>query len=199
MPAYLTHVAAAAVLGLLIAFPAAASPFFFGTGATDGGIVIATRPATSGGPFEIESADDFVLSAPTTLTCASFTGLVPTNSFPTDVVIEIYRVFPNDSDTSRTPNVATRVNSPSDNAFDSRDSASGGLSFQMTGLGDFTASNSVRPGGIALGTGGTGSVTGQEVSFDVFFLAISCGYQRQSRLSLRGHPSNVSYSPCREA
>ena len=51
-----------------------------------------------------------------------------------DVVVEIYRVFPNDSDVGRTSGsptfstsqVPTRVNSPSDVAFDSRDSSGSG-------------------------------------------------------------------------
>jgi hypothetical protein len=48
-------------------------PFFFSTGNTDGRIATATRPSI-GAPFEIESADDFVLTGPTTLTSATFTG-----------------------------------------------------------------------------------------------------------------------------
>jgi hypothetical protein len=90
-------------------------------------------------------------------------------------------VFPKDSDVGRTsgpptfstPEVPTRVNSPSDVALDSRDSAaSGELTFKTTTLLDsFTAANSVTPGGIhpAPGqtTGGNGPQTGEEVEFSV--------------------------------
>jgi hypothetical protein len=95
----------------------------------------------------------------------------------TGVVVEIYRVFPADSNVGRTsgpptfstPNVPTRVNSPSDVELLSRDSAAGQLNFTTTNLGDFTANNSVRPGGITLKSGGDGSVSGTEVRFDVTF------------------------------
>jgi hypothetical protein len=139
-------------------------------------MAIATRPDV--GSFEIEAGDDFVLGTSTTIHAASFIGLfVPgTGGAPSvaDVVIEIYRVFPKDSDTGRAPNVPTRVNSPSDVAFDSRDSAASGLSFTTSVLaGTFTALNSVQPGGIHPSpnqtTGGNGPLTGQEVQFDVTF------------------------------
>jgi hypothetical protein len=93
-------------------------------------------------------------------------------------VVEIYRVFPNDSDVGRTsgpptfstPNVPTRVNSPSDVALLSRDSAAGELTFQTGVLQSaFSTNNSVQPGGIHLGTGGSGPVSGQEVEFGVTF------------------------------
>ena len=113
---------------------------------------VATRPDV-GGPFEIEAADDFFLSTKTAIDSASFVGLLlpdVTGAVPsvTDIVVEIYRIFPLDSDTTRTPNVPTRTNSPSDVAFDSRDSAGGGLTFSLTTLAaTFTANNSVQPGG----------------------------------------------------
>ena len=156
--------------------PANATPFFFSTGDPDGRMAAASRPS-SGGQFEIETGDDFALTTATTLTSATFTGLIPTGSTVNDVVIEIYRVFPNDSDTGRTPQVPTRVNSPSDVAFDSRDSAAANLSFTTNTLAaSFTASNSVAPGGIHPApnqtTLGDGSVTGQEVEFDVNFSAL---------------------------
>jgi hypothetical protein len=138
---------------------------------------IATRP--DAGSFEIEAGDDFVLGSSFAITGASFTGiLVPgPNGGATDinqVVVEIYRVFPNDSDTGRTPNVPTRANSPSDVALDSRDSAAGGLAFATSVLSaTFTVNNSVQPGGIhpspGQRTGGNGPLTGQEIQFDVTF------------------------------
>ena len=63
----------------------------------------AARPE-SAGKFEIETGDDFVLTAQTSITGATFTGLLTGGSTPTigQVVVEIYRVFPNDSDVGRT-------------------------------------------------------------------------------------------------
>jgi hypothetical protein len=172
-------------LGLALFQPsiAAAAPFFFSTGDPDGKIATASRPE-NGPKFEIESADDFVVTDSTRLTGATFRGLL-TGSSPSvnEIVVEIYRVFPKDSDVNRTsgppvfstPLVPTRVNSPSDVALLTRDSATlGDLKFTQILLGSFTASNSVQPGGIhpkpGQTTGGNGAVTGQEVEFDVTFL-----------------------------
>jgi len=169
-------------VGFLTALPAAADPFFFSTGNTDGKIATASRPST-GAPFEIESADDFAITSPTLITSATFTGLV-TGTNPTigQVVVEIYEVFPNLSDTARTsgpptfstPNVPTRVNSPSDVELDDRDSLSGNLTFTTSVLSTtFTAANSIQAGGIPVPfvapTGGNGPVTGEEVQFNVNF------------------------------
>jgi hypothetical protein len=167
-------------IGLLSALPAAAdTPFSFSTGDPDGKIATASRPDV--GAFEIESADDFVLTHATSITSATFTGLLPAGASAQDVVVEIYRVFPKDSDVGRTSGsptfstsqVPTRVNSPSDVAFDSRDFASGGLSFATTDLGSFTVLNSVQPGGInpkpGQTTGGDGPVTGDESVFSITF------------------------------
>ncbi|HYP67622.1 MAG TPA: PEP-CTERM sorting domain-containing protein [Thiobacillaceae bacterium] len=178
---------ALAVLGMLsslAAFPAAATAFSFSTGNTDGLMAMASRPG-GGGLSEIETADDFVLTQGTQLTGASFTGLLTGGASVSDitsVTVEIYRIFPKDSDVNRTSGsptfstsqVPTRVNSPSDVAFASRDST-GGLSFTTNELNpSFTASNSIQPGGIhpkpGQTTGGDGSVTGVEVQFDLNFL-----------------------------
>jgi hypothetical protein len=140
-------------------------------------MAIATRP-DSPGSFEIEAGDDFILGSRTTITGASFTGLfVPgTGGTPSvsQVIVEIYRVFPFDSNTARTPNVPTRTNSPSDVAFDSRDSGANTLTFNTSTLAaTFTALNSVQPGGIHPSpnqrTQGNGPLTGQEVQFNVTF------------------------------
>jgi hypothetical protein len=141
-----------ALICLLPAGAAAAeTPFSFSTGDPDGLMATATRP-DAGAPFEIESADDFVLTHATSITSATFTGLMPAGASAEDVVVEIYRVFPKDSDTSRTsgpmfstPNVPARVNSPSDLAFDERDSSTSGLNFVTSNLGGFAAINSVQP------------------------------------------------------
>ncbi len=171
--------ASAAILGLGLAGagPAGAAPFFFfSTGSPDHLMASASRPDV--GAFEIESADDFILPAATSLTNATFTGLIPAGSTVKDVVVEIYRVFPKNSAVGRTsgppdfstPQVPTRVNSPSDVAFRSRDSLGGELTFTTSVLSSsFTALNSVQPGGIHLATGGDGAVTGEEVQFSVDF------------------------------
>jgi len=140
-------------------------------------IGVATRPDV--GAFEIEAADDFVLTSPAEITNASFTGLfVGGTGTPTisDLVVEIYRVFPADSNTTRMPNVPTRANSPSDVAFDSRDSATAGdLTFSTSTVSaTFSTLNSIQPGGIHAfpnqATLGDGAVTGQEVQVNVTFL-----------------------------
>ena len=141
-------------------------------------IAIATSPATGPGTFEIETGDDFLLSSQATINTASVVGLIVPGAGGTpsisEVVAEIYRVFPIDSDTGRTPNVPTRMNSPSDVAFVSRDSAASGLTFSSSVLSaSFTALNSVQPGGIHPSpfqtTMGNGPLTGQEVQLNLTF------------------------------
>ena len=169
----------AASIGILFAIPAiSASPVVYNNLTPGNAMAIATRPGTIS-PFEIEAADDFVLGTHTAINGGSFTGLIVpgASGLPasiSQVAVEIYRVFPSDSDTVRTPNVPTRTNSPSDVAFDSRDSGAGGLSFSTSVLAaTFTALNSVQPGGIHPSpfqtTLGNGPLTGQEVQFDITF------------------------------
>jgi len=160
---------------LLNSLPAAAAPFFFSAGSPDGRMATASRPSSTG-KIEIESADDFIVTSLTTITGASFTGLLTGDVTTADlgnVGVEIYRVFPNDSTNPPSGNVPTRVNSPSDVAFDGRDAAAMNLSFATTQLAaSFTAANSVLNGIHPIPnqtTGGEGSVTGQEVQFDVTF------------------------------
>ena len=176
---------AAFAFALLTAMPAVADPFTFSTGNVTNLMATAARP-NIGGKFEIESADDFVTTRPTSITSATFTGLLiggATVGNVGEVVVEIYRVFPADSNTARTSfpvppfstnQVPARQNSPSDVALDSRDTASGNLTVNTKVLSDaFTALNSVQPGGIhplpGVTTGGNGQITGQEVEFDVTF------------------------------
>jgi hypothetical protein len=175
---------AALTFAVVMPLSAAADSFVFNTGNPDGRMATATRP-DSPGKFEIETADDFVLTQQTLITGAAFTGLIPSGaslSSISNVVVEIYRVFPADSDVGRTsgpptfstPNVPTRVNSPSDVALDERQSSNGSLNFIPVGVqGSFTANNSVQPGGIhpkpGQTTGGDGSVTGQETVISVKF------------------------------
>jgi hypothetical protein len=172
-----------ALIGCLFALPAAADTTFFSTGNPDGKMATATRPS-SAGKFEIESADDFVLTHTTSITDATFTGLLSGGATVSDigeVRVEIYLVFPKNSDVGRTsgpptfstPNVPTRVNSPSDVELADRDNTSGNLTFTAGDLGTLTAANSVQPGGIhpkpGQTTGGNGAITGDEVRFDISF------------------------------
>ena len=76
--------------------------------------------------------------------------------------------------TFSTPNVPTRVNSPSDVALDERDFSAGSPGLASIVLNSsFTANNSVQPGGIhpkpGQTTGGNSSVTGQETQITVNF------------------------------
>jgi PEP-CTERM motif len=167
------------LFGMVIVTPAFATSFFFSTGDPDGKIATASRPDSTSG-IEIETADDFVLTSKTAINQATFTGLVPSGASVQQVIVEIYRIFPTDSNVGRTSGpptfstsqVPTRVNSPSDVALASFDSAAGKLSFSTTNLGAFDANNSVLNGinpKPNQTTGGEGPVTGQEVLFDVTF------------------------------
>jgi hypothetical protein len=152
---------------------AAPIPFFYNNDFPNNLIGTASRPESTG-KIEIESADDFLPTPNFTLiTNATFTGLIPTGATIGEVRVEMYRVFPNDSNTVRTPNVVTRVNSPSDVAFADRSSNDGNLSFTTTILAPtFTALNSVLNGinpSPNQFTGGEGPITGQEIRFNVNF------------------------------
>jgi hypothetical protein len=179
-----TNAATAAKLALgltmlaLVPLPprASASSFFFSTGSPDGLIGTLSRPA-SAGLVQTETADDFILSECVVINQATFTGLLPMGA-PLEsinrVEVEIYHVFPVDSDTSRTPVVPTRTNSPSDVEIDdaTRDSLDDSLSAIATVVNPtFTALNSVVNGinGPNPFTGGEGPVTGTEVTITVTF------------------------------
>src|SRR5438445_13550404 len=64
------------LLGLAFATSGWGAAFTFNTGLPDGRMATASQP--SGSSVEIESADDFVLSSQTTITQATFYGLLPT-------------------------------------------------------------------------------------------------------------------------
>ena len=165
---------AALALALMLAGTASAGTFFFSTGAPDGRIASASYPEGRG-KTEHESADDFFLTAHTVLQTASFTGVL-FHGGPgeiREVGVELYHLFPQDSNTTRTPQVPTRTNSPADEAFDARSSADGTLRFAVTVLDPhFGVANSVIDGinpSPAQRTGGEGPVAGQEIRFDVDF------------------------------
>jgi hypothetical protein len=159
-----------------------ADPFFFTTGNTDGRIGVASRPPSKdGSKIETEAADDFILSTQTLLYGAVFTCLLPVGTTYDDignVTVEIYRVFPHDSDTTRTPNVPTRTNSPGDNELDDRSNAkavdNGNLTYSFVVLQlHYEVGNSVIDGIHALpnqNTTGDGPVSGWLAQFIVLFV-----------------------------
>ena len=167
-----------ALASLLLVSQASAASFSFSTGDPDGKIATLSRPSTPG-KIQTETADDFIIVSNTTLISqATFTGLIPSGaplSSTLNVEVEIYHVFPNDSDTNRTLHVPTRANSPGDTEIDdaTRDGLDGSLSFAATLVNaSFTASNSVVNGIHAATnqtTRGEGPVTGQEVLLSVTF------------------------------
>jgi len=153
-----------------------AASFVFSTGSADGKLASLSQPA-SASRLETETADDFLLTDTTSITAATITGLIPKGvplSSLTNVEIEVYRVFPDDS-AAASGNVPSRVNSPADVEIDSatRDGSQGTLHFSAAVLNaNFTAQNSVvaginkAPGNV---THGEGPVTGQEVTITISF------------------------------
>ena len=165
--------ALALALAVCFAIPAWADSFSFSTGSPDGKLGALSRPAGSQG-LETETADDFVLTQPTVISSATMHGLLipagtPVSSL-TRVEVEIYHVFPLDSDTVRTPNVPTRTNSPSDVEIDTatRDSSQSTLSFNATQISTFTVANTVI-NGIHNPGQSEGSATGEEVGINITF------------------------------
>ncbi|HEX3123001.1 MAG TPA: hypothetical protein VHQ21_06820 [Rhodanobacteraceae bacterium] len=136
---------------------ALAAPYTFSTGTPNNQLAAASRPVLR------EAADDFVLPLQTTLTSATFTGLLPSGgsgSSISEVAVEIYRVFPLDSTDPPPPGSPTRTNSPSDVAYEARDTTTDSLSVSFTLLNpSFTALNSVlngihpAPNNLTLGEG----------------------------------------------
>jgi hypothetical protein len=162
---------------LLLPSRASAADFSFSTGSPDGRIGTLSRPA-SAGLVQTETADDFILSECVLINQATFTGLLPMGASLDSinrVEVEFYHVFPADSDTTRTPAVVTRTNSPSDVeiADATRDTLVGSLSANaMVVNSTFSVLNSVvnninkSPNQF---TGGEGPVTGVEVTITVTF------------------------------
>jgi hypothetical protein len=168
---------AVAGLAIVVAAPATAAtilPYFFSTGNPDGKIGTASHPSGTG-VLETETADDFVTTLDTTIHSATFVGLLPTGaplSSVNDVEIELYHVFPADSNPP-SGNVPTRINSPGDHEFAAFDSAAGDISVATTLLNPaFSVANTVVnginkfPGQF---TGGEGPATGEEVLFNITF------------------------------
>jgi len=158
------------------ATPAWANRFSFSTGSPDGKLGALSRPAGSQG-LETETADDFVLTQATVVSGATIHGLIATGTAVSSVArveVEIYHVFPLDSDTVRTPSVPTRVNSPSDVEIDAatRDSGDDTLSFIATQISTFTVLNTVVNSinkAPTQTTHGEGPATGEQVEVDITF------------------------------
>jgi len=166
------------MIGIGLAEPAWAEHFFFSTGNPDGRLgALSRRP--SPGKIETETADDFALTETTVISQAVITGLIVPNTLPlasiSQVEVELYHVFPLDSDLSRTIRVPTRVNSPADVEIDTatRDPLARTLSFSSTLLNpSFTVANSVVNGINASPnqlTHGEGPQSGEEVAITINF------------------------------
>jgi len=161
----------------LLSGTAAGIPFTFTNGSPDGRIGLASCPDCGVGAIEIETADDFIATNPTTITGATFTGLLPSGAPLSNVNfvgVELYRIFPKDSVNPPDGLVPSRANSPSDVALASRDSnPGGGLTFTSALVNSsFTVANSIVNGinkSLTPATGGEGSVTGEEVTFTLTF------------------------------
>ena len=165
-----------------VCFGAAAQDnhFSFSTGSPDGKLGALSRPAGSQG-LETETADDFALTKATVVSGATIHGLIPKDtavSSITRVEVEIYHIFSLDSDTGRTsgpptfstPNVPTRVNSPSDHEIDTgtRDSNGSTLNFIAAEISAFQVQNTV-VNGVSKLTHGDGPASGEQVEIDIVF------------------------------
>jgi len=150
--------------------------FSFSTGSPDGKLGALSRPAGSQG-LETETADDFVLTQATVVNGATIHGLIRTGTAVSSIArveVEIYHIFPLDSDTARTPSVPSRMNSPSDVEIDTatRDSNDSTLSFVATQVSSFTVLNSVINGinkAPNQTTLGEGPASGEQVEIDITF------------------------------
>src|SRR5215831_1005956 len=181
----ITRTALTAIVGLWLATPADAALFFFSTGTPDGLLGALSQPATPG-TLETETADDVILPEATFISGAVIVGLIPpgTNlANISNVEVEVYHVFPTDSDVGRTSGpptfptaeVPARLNSPADVEIDdaTRDGNDGTLNFSASLL------NANFPVGRTVVTGinrkpdqtthGDGPATGEEVEISMAF------------------------------
>jgi len=170
-----TSLAAAMITAGVLATPAWAGTFSFTTGNTDG-LLGALSRSESTGKIETETADDFILTETTVINAATITGLItaPLANI-SNVEVELYHVFPLDSDTLRQPRVLTRTNSPADIEIDAatRDGGDGTLGFSASLLNaSFSVANTVVNGinPTPSKTGGEGPATGEEVQITITFV-----------------------------
>ncbi len=169
-----TSLAAAMITAGVLATPAWAGTFSFTTGNTDG-LLGALSRSESTGKIETETADDFILTETTVINAATITGLItaPLANI-SNVEVELYHVFPLDSDTLRQPRVLTRTNSPADVEIDAatRDGGDGTLGFSASPLNaSFSVANTVVNGinPTPSTTGGEGPASGEEVQITITF------------------------------
>jgi hypothetical protein len=171
----------ALALTACLATPLWAAPFFFATGIPNGLLgALSQRP--SPGRIETETADDFFLQETTVITQATIFGLIPVG-MPLEsirnVEVEVYHIFPEDSDVARTsgpptfstPKVPTRLNSPADVEIDTatRERTAGTLATSAQILSaNFMVSNTV-VNKISVKTGGEGPRSGEEVKITITF------------------------------
>src|SRR5215831_3806592 len=181
----ITRTALTAIVGLWLATPADAALFFFSTGTPDGLLGALSQPATPG-TLETETADDFILSQATFVSGAIIVGMIPPGTPLADisnVEVEVYHVFPTDSDVGRTSgpptfptaDVPARLNSPADVEIDdaTRDGSDGTLKFST----DLLNANFAVQKTVATGinkkpnqtTHGDGPATGEEVEISMVF------------------------------
>jgi len=76
-----TGIAALTFAAVVMLLPAAADAFFFSTGSPDGRMATTSQAGTA----ETETGDDFVLTQQTSITSATFTGLIPSGASATNV------------------------------------------------------------------------------------------------------------------
>ena len=175
----------ALIMGLWLATPARADLFFFSTGSPDGLLGALSQPPAPG-TFETETADDFILPQATFISGAVIVGLIPSGTPLADisnVEVEVYHVFPADSDVGRTSGpptfptaqVPARLNSPGDVEIDdaTRDGGDGTLSFSADLLNaNFPVQNTVVTGinkKPNQRTRGDGPAAGEEIQINVAF------------------------------
>jgi hypothetical protein len=181
----LSLVAATLTVALFLATPGWADPFFLSTGSPDGRLGALSQPPNFG-KLETETADDFIVTEATSITQATIIGLIPAGmplANIRNVEVEIYHVFPKDSDVGRTSGpptfsttaVPTRVNSPGDVEIDAatRDGSEGTLVFHVSLLSpSFSVQNTVVDGIIKAPnnvTHGEGPASGEPVQITITF------------------------------
>ena len=180
----IARMALTSILGLWLAAPACADLFSFNTGTPDGLLGALSQPAASE-TLETETADDFILAQATFISGAVIVGLIPAGTVAdiSNVEVEVYHVFPTDSDVGRTSGppmfptaeVPARQNSPADVEIDdaTRDRSDGTLNFSA----DLLNANFVVQKTVVTGinrkpnqtTRGDGPATGDEVQISMIF------------------------------
>jgi hypothetical protein len=170
-------VAAMVTAGVWLATPVWAEPFSFSTGAPDGLLGALSQPADTVS-LETETADDFILTATTSIDQATITGLIPSGTSLADITnveVEVYHIFPTESADPPSGNVPSRTNSPSDVEIDfaTRDSSQGGLVFSTSLLDDNSSVLNTVAAGInpapANMTNGEGPASGELVEITITF------------------------------